>query len=554
MRTIADMRTKIDWPDDWPEAVYLEQEVAAYRNNPFIEALPPIADDAEATDNMQVDVRASEMDRAKPSHIRRHLVASIATFHQPFDAHIELFHTIGVMLRQGYIARNPLKQGFVREMQIRLAALEKAAVAGQPPITQQKGLGAAQSVSLLGLSGVGKTQAINGVFRAYKRKGVLHTQLAMGPMQMVKQLFFLKVTCPEGSVRTLCTACIHAMDTQLGTSYARSFCTKPTSAAILRVELARLAWLHGLGMLVIDEVQHLRFASGDTAEHMKNYFKILADVMMLPVIVIGTLDARKVLGGDFQSSRRHAGIPDMLPLPLYDQSSVYDGPAAVNHEQHGGEPKPPVHTLGINGYFRFICVGLFGAQFLREPIEPDDSLLIVLHDLSQGVLGVLVKLFMLAQYRALSIGVERLSEELFIEVYNDCFGLLHHHLNAMRSGKQLDGAMFGAALESFDEEFKTVQAVAEKPSAAGARSSELITSMPRPVLSVLQPNLLMPDRDLPEVRQDREVKLKRRSKAERSNCVLVQTVDNGLANGISPHEALVAAGFVRSIDLEVEAT
>lgn len=515
----------------WAEAVYTKQQVPEYSGNPFIEALPPIWDDADAIKAMTVTICATEEERVLPNIVRKHLIASIAKFNQPFDAQIELFHTVGLMLRQGYVGRNPLDRTFFPTMQANLATLT-GSMSSSVATRQAADHRATQSVSLVGMSGVGKTRAINSILGTYEPQVVVHSKLTSGPLLMIKQIRFLKVTCPEGSVKTLCIECIREFDKALGTNYSEQHCGRAATADTLRIALARLAWLHGLGLLVIDEVQHLCFAVGHAADIMKNYFKLLADVMGVPVLAIGTLDARKILGADFQSGRRHSGLPEMLPLSLYD-NDVESVPEADGETAGASNPERGM----INPYFRMVCEQLFLAQFLQEPIVVDFEMLVVLHHLSQGIMGVLVKLFMLAQQRALFHEIERLTPALFREVYDDCFGLLHPHLERLRAGRPLDEVAFSSDLENFDTRVASTTRLLESKARRVATSQLQQT----PSLSAEAPTPARPT-----------TTHRRQTRGSDTKCKLVRLVREGEKNGLSAHDSLLAAGWVRSLGKEAQ--
>ena len=523
VRTIADMQGVLDGSPRWHQAVYLEQEIPEYRNNPFIEALPPMADDIAALDAMQVLVEATSAEREWPAHLRRHLIARIRNLHQPFEPHLELFHTVSIMIRQGYVKRNPLNRQYIREMTAIIEEMERTADKKQTYKIVPTAY-AAPSGSLLGLSGVGKTRAIERVLAAFGPQVVQHPELS-GPIGMTMQAVFIRVTCSEGSVRSLCADCVLALDNLLGTDYARLHTGRAATADSLRAALARLAWLHGLGLIVVDEVNNLLNAKGDAAESVKNYFKVLADVVGVPVLVVGTEQASAVLA-DFQSGRRYAGMPEMKPLPLFGTLEAA-GP---------GQPA----TRIIDPYFRFICEGLFEAQFVRHPVPVDEELLLVLHELSFGILGVLVPLFIAAQQRALSSGKERLSAALFREVYEDSFQLLHGHLQLLRNpqrGRRINRAKFDADLRVTAERYSE-SALDDISVPIHGQAAEPL-STPEPSSGTGAP---------PVVAKRNK---KKTSVGKASKSLLVQVVREGTERSQSGWEALVQAGHVRGLGAEV---
>ena len=55
--------------------------------------------------------------------------------------------------------------------------------------------------------------------------------------------------------------------------------------------MCRVGWIHCLGLLVIDEIQHLNQAKSGGAEKMLNFFLQLMNTLGLPVVLIGTYGA-----------------------------------------------------------------------------------------------------------------------------------------------------------------------------------------------------------------------------------------------------------------------
>lgn len=55
-------------------------------------------------------------------------------------------------------------------------------------------------------------------------------------------------------------------------------------------------------------------------------------------------------------------------------------------------------------------------------------------DLTQGILDITVKLFVLAQIRAIESGLERITVKLLKTTYQEDFKPIHHIIDALRSG------------------------------------------------------------------------------------------------------------------------
>ncbi len=490
----------------FPEATYREQEVPNYRGNRWIEALPPILEKEQAVDRMQKLVRVEDGERAAPAQVRLHMVEGITnSFLQPLDAHVGLFSNISVLLRGGYVPRNTARPDFLRML------LEGARQFDLPTgsVLPQQNLGPGSGHALIGMSGVGKSTAIEAVLGCYPQV-IWHPRLH-GSLRSVLQLVWLKLSCPhDGSIKDLCHQFFEAVDRLLGTDYTGIYAQRGTTTNRLRAGMARVAFIHGLGLLVVDEIQNLNEAKSGGDRLMMNFFKILRDVMKVPVLAIGTKAATNVLGGEFQVARRHAGIP------VFDPMKLDDG-------------------------FEFFCESLFEAQYLRSPVAVTPDTLALLHDLSQGITDIVVQLFVRAQSRALMCGIERLSDDLFREVYEDCFSLLHPFLKAMRRGDEVNEGHWDVAMLE-------ARNAAWNPAAHSQAVSRavLAASTPSPRLSVPAPD----PKHTPGKVSGVPKRLVPRQKGEESRCKLVRVADEAKRSDVAPHEALLAAGFIRKLGAE----
>ena len=395
----------------YPDAVYKEQLVPAYRGNRFIEALPEIATPEDEVAAMQRLVVVSNRERAAPSHVRVHMLETFtASFLQPLEQHIELSGRFSTMLRSGYLNRNPNSPEFLRKLGVTLDKFKNA-----PDGRQEKRYSKAsgRGMALIGMSGVGKSRAIEAVLDSYPQV-IYHPELS-GPLRTTHQIVWIKLSCPtDGSIKAVCRRFFALVDELLGTNYHHLHAHNSTLEQ-MRDGMCAVASVHGLGALVIDEIQNLRRATGFNADALLRFFLILRDDLNVPVVVIGTETAVGVLGGTMQVARRHAGSP------LFER-------------------------MKFDGTFELLCQGMFAGQYLREPIEVTHGMLEVLYELSQGVTDILLKIFVLAQWRALALGEERLTVELFREVYDDCLVLLHKYVDHIRNGEAYDEAGYDDAV------------------------------------------------------------------------------------------------------------
>jgi len=84
--------------------------------------------------------------------------------------------------------------------------------------------------------------------------------------------------------------------------------------------------------------------------------------------------------------------------------------------------------------WRFFLETFFEYQWTRKPVALDDELDDVLYEESQGIVDISIKLFMIAQWRAIALGTELITPALVRQVAADSLHLVRPMLDALKSG------------------------------------------------------------------------------------------------------------------------
>jgi hypothetical protein len=168
--------------------------------------------------------------------------------------------------------------------------------------------------------------------------------------------------------------------------------------------MARVAALHGLGVLVIDEIQHLSEAKSGGSKKMLNFFVQLVNTIGLPVVLIGTYKAQSFLSGEFRQTRRGTGQGDFVWDPM-DNDDVW----------------------------QYFVEALWKFQYTRKPTVMADSLREALYESSAGITDFAVKLYMLAQARAIARDEVSITPGLIRSVAKDSLRLAAPILQALRT-------------------------------------------------------------------------------------------------------------------------
>ncbi|MEZ5549250.1 MAG: ATP-binding protein [Pseudomonadales bacterium] len=380
-----------------PEAEYTDTGLAEYDNNPLIKALPPLMDKISVAKCLRTLPPFNESEINLKAHIRAHAIYRLSTsFFQPLSSHIILEGKISIMIRQGYLGRNPNNASFNKHLN---NGYERIIKKDLHAFVHEDVDSTASSFTLIGVSGCGKTTALNKILATYPRV-IYH------PKYHLIQIPWLKIDCPHaGSLSELCRSFFHALDRRLGTNYAKKYGSKRTSIDSLITEMAQLANTHQIGVLIIDEIQHLKVAKGGGAEKMLNFFVTLVNTIGVPVILVGTPKARPIFEGEFRQARRSAGQGSVL----WDRM------------------KPD------QSWDKFVTE-LWKYQWLKDRQGLNQGLRDVIYDLTQGIMDILIKLMCLAQARALLLQKETLTSGLLKKVYDDELKPVHKMLNALRMG------------------------------------------------------------------------------------------------------------------------
>lgn len=357
---------------DFEEADYKEQSLTEYSNNPFIEALPPIFTEDDVLERFMVTPRITEQDKQSETNIRYHVLKRIKNFIQPLPIHFEVERKLSTLIRRGYLARNPLDKSFLERIRV-LHELREDEKEAHKYIDERLEYirSTADSVAIIGISGIGKTTAIERLLSMYPQ--VIKHQLYKNQHFNRTQIVWLKIDCPyDGSLATLCKSFFKAIDDLLGTHYLEKFGYFNRVTSTMLLYMTSLASLYGIGVLVIDEIQHL-INSKNEQEEMLNFFVTLSNTVGIPTVLIGTTKAQLLFKGNFRQARRAAS----------DGSIIWDRMAEGSEE------------------WEFFLETLWNIQCLKEHSELSEELKKAFYDECQGITSVAVNLFILVQERVL---------------------------------------------------------------------------------------------------------------------------------------------------------
>jgi hypothetical protein len=166
--------------------------------------------------------------------------------------------------------------------------------------------------------------------------------------------------------------------------------------------IATVGVLHGLGCLIINEIQHLKAAPSGGIEVMLNFFVEMENTMQIPIILMGTPKAVGVLTSEFRSARRASGQGAMC----WDRMQ--------NDE-----------------CWRIFCQRMWALQYTKTEVPLTDEIIATLHDLTQGIPELATILYKTAQETVIG-EQEAVTIEVLRETYQEYFKLIHTFLSILR--------------------------------------------------------------------------------------------------------------------------
>lgn len=276
-------------PSDLPE----------YAENPLISVLPPVRSEEENMAMLVSPPRFGPEERRMAAHLRKHCVMRLARFMEPLRDQFQLAEKLDLVLRQGYVGRNPGNGGHLKHI---LNSADRLAAGALDARVNRNAENTACSFSLLGCPGMGKSRSVELLLNGYPQV-VRHS----APRTMT-QVVWLKIDCPyKGSERQLCIAFFKALDDLLGTRFRKDYAGSRVTTEEMMLNMAHVATMHALGVLVIDEIQCVNTAKGGPRAIL-NFLVSLVNIVGVPIVLVGTMGGRNVIQDNFREARRASGV------------------------------------------------------------------------------------------------------------------------------------------------------------------------------------------------------------------------------------------------------
>lgn len=375
---------------------YFEYPISEFQGNPLIEAIRPLPMDDEEIINRLIKFPIyDEKELSLPATYRVTLPDRLNHFVFPMEQHIRIFKNIYSQILGGYRYRNPLSKDGQKVL--------------HEPCNLSEGsiLDRTSTISFLtGKSGVGKSTLINSILNSFGNPVIQHSNYR-GIFFTDPQITFLKHNAPEKcGLKSICETFGQQIDSLLGTSESKKLFPDRGDQTKFVLNLRKMLVSSHVGILIVDAFENISLARAGGKEELAAFFGNMRDGLGVPMLLIGTYKAEEMLNRNMSTARR---LSEGGYFELVNPSSPEDEDWAI------------------------FCELVWGYQWVQNPIPFSEDIQAILFDLSQGITGIMLTLFIKSQIEAINSGTEVVDEKLIKYVFRTQLSPVHDMINALRS-------------------------------------------------------------------------------------------------------------------------
>ena len=249
-------------------------------------------------------------------------------------------------------------------------------------------IGGSDSFTIIGMSGIGKSTAINRAIELITEKGILENS-------HTKIIPCVVAQCPhDSSVKGLLLEILRKVDTFLDSDYYPKALKNRVTTDMLVGNVAQISLNH-IGLLVVDEIQNI--VNNKNGKALVAMLTQLINSSGISICMVGTPECAQFFEQAMQLARRALGL-------------YY---SAVEYDQ----------------FFYDFCATLFQYQYVKNKTEFSDGIIQWLYDHSGGIISVVVSLIHDAQEIAILNGTETLNLDTLNEAYQKRLSMLHAYIS-----------------------------------------------------------------------------------------------------------------------------
>jgi hypothetical protein len=232
---------------------------------------------------------------------------------EPTTTSLQIATCLFRLIRRGYLSRNP-EQPDVRRKTMYVASFSGQEISKLPWFPSY-----ALGMRVCGETGTGKSYEVSRALNLLPSCVVHARNEKAGWTHLVQVVWLYVPMSHDGSFGGLLLNILCALDAVAGTEYASTKSLIRLSNEKLAVRIAAILLTHGVGVLVIDELQSRNFTGGMHGGHAATYFLRILN-FGIPVVLVGNPFGMEALDRFSQDMRRLSagGSFDMKPMAESD--------------------------------------------------------------------------------------------------------------------------------------------------------------------------------------------------------------------------------------------
>lgn len=249
-------------------------------------------------------------------------------------------------------------------------------------LTYNSVLGGADSFSIIGPSGIGKSTALAKSIALSGGEQIITTR---NPYAQI--IPCINVQCPHDcSVKGLLLEILSQVDISIGTKYRQS-ATKYRASIDNIIGMVSQVALNNILLIVIDECQNI--CRNKSGINLVASMTQLINLSGVSICMVGLPETEFFFSQEMQLARRSVGLS--------------------------------YSSLPCNDYFIQFCETLFSYQYVAHPSKLTPEMIELLYECTGGIIAILVSIIMEAQQIAILSEKEELSKETVILAYQQRF-------------------------------------------------------------------------------------------------------------------------------------
>ena len=340
----------------------------------ILSQLSPMKNGKELLDQLTVLPTYDLNIRDQPSTVRLMALSDLYSIYIPSSMSVEIYSKLYLALLRSLQKKVGITAQIQRnENHKRICQRENNSI-----------LGGADSFTVVGSSGIGKSTAINRAIDLIAEQGLIeNTHTKIMPCVVVQ--------CPhDSSVKGLLLEILRKVDTFLDSDYYQKALRNRVTTDMLIGNVAQISLNH-IGLLVVDEIQNV--VNNKNGKALVAMLTQLINSSGISICMVGTPECAQFFEQAMQLARRALGL--------------YYG--AVEYDQ----------------FFHNFCSTLFEYQYVKNKTEISDGIIQWLYDHSGGIISIVVSLIHDAQEIAILSGTETLDFDTLNEAYQKRLSMLH---------------------------------------------------------------------------------------------------------------------------------